>query len=261
LLATDQQRSVLHALDATRPHLLAYTPYGHRVPENGLLSLTGFNGERPDPVTGAYLLGNGYRAFSPVLMRFNSPDSLSPFGTGGLNSYAYCVGDPINRSDPTGHTWGWLTVVLRRTGLMSPSAPVAQPAASRNPSATIETIPSQTFSDKTPAWTTRDIIGGNAPLPYSGYVEMAMTDPRPVHAEHPNRHLHRLMFSLFIEDIRSFFGRARHSAPVVIENNARPIDFERRHDVPPPSYEESPPPSYSDAMDRIRHNRRNQDPV
>lgn len=83
LLATDQQRSVLNALDATQPHPLAYTPYGHRPPENGLLSLLGFNGERPDPVTGHYLLGNGYRAFNPVLMRFNSPDSLSPFGEGG----------------------------------------------------------------------------------------------------------------------------------------------------------------------------------
>ncbi|MGE8069649.1 RHS repeat-associated core domain-containing protein [Pseudomonas sp. NPDC089569] len=92
LLATDQQRSVLNALDATRPHPLAYSPYGHRPAENGLLSLLGFNGERPDPVTGWYLLGNGYRAFNPVLMRFNSPDSWSPFGEGGVNGYAYCGG-------------------------------------------------------------------------------------------------------------------------------------------------------------------------
>jgi RHS repeat-associated protein len=103
LLATDQQRSVLQALDATRSHPLAYTPYGHRAPENGLLSLLGFNGERPDPVTGHYLLGNGYRAFNPVLMRFNSPDSLSPFGKGGLNAYSYSQGNPVNRTDPTGH--------------------------------------------------------------------------------------------------------------------------------------------------------------
>jgi RHS repeat-associated protein len=106
LLATDQQRSVLTLLDASRPQHLAYSPYGHRTSENGLLSLLGFNGERPDPVTGHYLLGNGYRAFNPVLMRFNSPDSWSPFGKGGLNAYGYCVGDPVNRSDPTGHiTW------------------------------------------------------------------------------------------------------------------------------------------------------------
>ncbi|MCZ0999690.1 flagellin [Streptomyces mirabilis] len=69
----------------------------------GLLSLLGFNGELSDPVTEHYLLGNGYRAFNPVLMRFHSPDSLSPFDGGGLNPYAYCLGDPINRVDPTGH--------------------------------------------------------------------------------------------------------------------------------------------------------------
>jgi RHS repeat-associated protein len=67
-----------------------------------LLSLLAFNGERPDPLTGHYHLGNGYRQFNPVLMRFNSSDSLSPFSDGGLNAYAYCVGDPVNRSDPTG---------------------------------------------------------------------------------------------------------------------------------------------------------------
>ncbi|SDB43955.1 RHS repeat-associated core domain-containing protein [Pseudomonas sp. NFACC13-1] len=103
LLTTDQQRSVLHALNATQPCALVYTPYGHRPPENDLLSLLGFNGERPDPVTGHYLLGNGYRAFNPVLMRFNSPDSFSPFGAGGLNAYVYCIGDPVNSTDPSGH--------------------------------------------------------------------------------------------------------------------------------------------------------------
>ncbi len=28
---------------------------------------------------------------------------MSPFGKGGMNAYAYCAGDPVNRSDPTGH--------------------------------------------------------------------------------------------------------------------------------------------------------------
>ena len=106
LLATDQQRSVLNVLDATGLHPLVYTPYGHHTLANGLVSLLGFNGERPDPVTGHYLLGNGYRAFNPVLMRFNSPDSLSPFGEGGVNAYTYCGGDPNNRTDPSGHIWG-----------------------------------------------------------------------------------------------------------------------------------------------------------
>lgn len=103
LLVTDPQRSVLHAATSGQRKPIAYSPYGHRPAENGALNLLGFNGEQPDPVTGHYLLGNGYRAFNPVLMRFNSPDSLSPFDEGGFNTYAYALGNPVNRIDPTGH--------------------------------------------------------------------------------------------------------------------------------------------------------------
>ena len=67
-----------------------------------LSSVLGFNGERIDPVLGGYHLGNGYRLYSPSLRRFTSPDSMSPFGKGGINPYAYCEGDPINSTDPTG---------------------------------------------------------------------------------------------------------------------------------------------------------------
>jgi RHS repeat-associated protein len=68
--------------------------------------LSGFNGQRPDPVSGHSHLGNGYRAYTPVLGRFITPDSWSPFGAGGINPYAYCAGDPINRADPSGHMSG-----------------------------------------------------------------------------------------------------------------------------------------------------------
>lgn len=103
LLLTDPQRSVLRASAVGQCSSMAYSPHGHRSMENGQLSVLGFNGEQPDPLTGHYLLGNGYRAYNPVLMRFNSPDSLSPFGEGGVNAYAYALGDPVNRVDPTGH--------------------------------------------------------------------------------------------------------------------------------------------------------------
>lgn len=78
----------------------SYSPYGHRL---GSLNLLGFNGERLDSRLGSYFLGNGYRLVSPALMRFNVADSISPFGGGGLNSYSYCAGDPINFQDPSGH--------------------------------------------------------------------------------------------------------------------------------------------------------------
>lgn len=89
--------------------VLSYAPYGYR---SGHVGLLGFNGERTDRITGHYLLGNGYRAFNPILMRFNSPDSVSPFGRGGLNAYSYCMGDPINLVDGDGHSPGPATLTI-----------------------------------------------------------------------------------------------------------------------------------------------------
>lgn len=81
-----------------------YTAYGYSErPSNN--TVLGFNGERLVVELASYLLGNGYRAFSPALMRFLSPDSFSPFGEGGLNSYAYCSNEPVSRCDPSGRTF------------------------------------------------------------------------------------------------------------------------------------------------------------
>jgi RHS repeat-associated protein len=88
LLAVDRQRSPLHAFTAAQQQALAFTAYGTRNPQDTPVTALGFTGERRITSTGHYLLGNGYRAFNPVLMRFNGPDKLSPFGKGGLNSYA-----------------------------------------------------------------------------------------------------------------------------------------------------------------------------
>jgi len=97
LIATNSASSIVHAAGATH-----YAPYGHfDLIRHG--SVLGFNGQARDPVTHSDLLGNGKRVFSPSLMRFNSPDDLSPFGLGGVNAYAYCGGDPINYTDPTGN--------------------------------------------------------------------------------------------------------------------------------------------------------------
>ncbi|AZG84526.1 RHS repeat-associated core domain-containing protein [Pseudomonas syringae pv. pisi str. PP1] len=120
MIAGDRSNSVLHASEDGHQADIAYSPYGHHDTAQALDGMPGFNGEQSDPLTGYYLLGNGYRAYNPVLMRFNSPDSLSPFGKGGVNAYAYCAGDPVNRVDPTGHesAWFWVSLGLSVLGAL-----------------------------------------------------------------------------------------------------------------------------------------------
>ncbi|AZE50360.1 YD repeat protein [Pseudomonas chlororaphis] len=67
-------------------------------------SIIGFNGQLFEPISGTYLLGNGYRAYSPTMRAFYSPDSLSPFGAGGVSRYQYCNLNPVNYTDPSGHS-------------------------------------------------------------------------------------------------------------------------------------------------------------
>ncbi|MBC3485492.1 RHS repeat-associated core domain-containing protein [Pseudomonas sp. SWRI50] len=95
LLAVDGKNSVLKG---TVTH--SYSTYGFE-DLTSKASLIGFNGEHRDGASGCDLLGRGRRAYSPVLMRFFSPDILSPFAEGGLNAYMYCGADPVNYWDPS----------------------------------------------------------------------------------------------------------------------------------------------------------------
>jgi RHS repeat-associated protein len=105
LLATDLQQSVLAELDRGSPNPFAYSPYGLQSSPRLAGTQLGFNGQLRERSTGCYHLGNGHRVYNPVLMRFHSPDRLSPFAEGGMNAYAYCSGSPVNRIDPTGRSW------------------------------------------------------------------------------------------------------------------------------------------------------------
>ncbi|MEU7024563.1 RHS repeat-associated core domain-containing protein [Streptomyces sp. NPDC046203] len=121
LLGTDGKRTVLvAAMGGEEAEEYTYTAYGHRpvVPGGSVL---GYDGERTDPALGWLHLGNGYRAYHPGLMRFTAPDILSPFDEGGINPYAYCLGDPINRTDPSGHLSfsAWLGIGLGIAGLVA----------------------------------------------------------------------------------------------------------------------------------------------
>ena len=235
LLVTDQQRSVLSILDATRFLHLAYTPYGHHVPKSCLL---GFNGERPDPVTGHYVLGNGYRALNTVLMRFNSPDSWSPFGRGGLNAYGYCVGDPVNRSDPTGHS----NFIMRFGKGLANLLGLRQ----RRP-------------EKTPAWTTRDLFSVDATSTTqlqtsarhstsSGSVETALTSL----TEAPARYTNPYSSSPPTSGAREIPTTNRNITD--IQSTVRNLHSSARrpwqlHDKPPP-YSEYAPPRYDEWLKR-----------
>lgn len=104
LLMSDAHASVLQI--PTHGNGRAYCAYGYHQPFGKVPVLLAFNGECAESQTGNYLLGNGNRTYNPVLMRFHSTDPYSPFEHGGLNTYAYCLGDPINNFDPTGN-WPW----------------------------------------------------------------------------------------------------------------------------------------------------------
>ena len=67
-----------------------------------------YRGYYYDKETQLYWVSSRY--YSPELCRWISPDSieyLDPQSINGLNLYAYCGNDPVNRLDPTGHDWEW----------------------------------------------------------------------------------------------------------------------------------------------------------
>ncbi len=92
-----------------------YTAWGDTPESLALTGLLAFNGEVREWLMGWYLLGRGYRAYNPGLMRFHSPDELDQEDV-GINPYLYCNGNPVMWRDPTGHA-------------ASPMAPPDQPAS------------------------------------------------------------------------------------------------------------------------------------
>lgn len=94
--------------------LFAYSVYGYRATSQKRSITLGYNGAFQDCFSYLYLLGNGHRGYSGELMRFYTPDRLSPFDVGGLNSYAYCKGDPVNYADPSGR------MPLKKPNFLSP---------------------------------------------------------------------------------------------------------------------------------------------
>jgi len=102
LLLTDNAGSIITEADSKETRHANYSAYGERPDDNGMRCLLAFNGEVREEALGWYLLGSGYRAYNPMLMRFHSPDSLAP-EEAGVNPYLYALGNPVRWRDPTGH--------------------------------------------------------------------------------------------------------------------------------------------------------------
>ena len=115
---TDQGQSVVNTVNQTQEkaqtiNSYAYSPYGiesdlTKQPSNTTPTQHfGFDGQLTDSQTHWQFLGQGYRAYNPMLHRFMSQDSMSPFDKGGVNGYVFSSNNPIMMSDPTGHMSFW----------------------------------------------------------------------------------------------------------------------------------------------------------
>ncbi|RII78109.1 RHS repeat-associated core domain-containing protein [Pseudomonas monteilii] len=101
LLQTVKPNTVITTRGPEHAGAHTFTAYGFS-PLDTRHAIVSFVGGWRDPVYGIYCLGQGYRWYSTIIQRFLSPDTLSPFGAGSLNAYAYCECDPVNFHDPSG---------------------------------------------------------------------------------------------------------------------------------------------------------------
>ncbi|UVL19771.1 RHS repeat-associated core domain-containing protein [Pseudomonas sp. B21-023] len=122
LLATDLSKSILLTAQGAVQQNNAYSPYGELRP-GCARNLLAYNGEYLEQA-GLYLLGHGNRVYSPRLMRFLSPDRIGVFLQRNYNAYAYCNGDPINYSDPSGNV-GTLKQLAQKSLISHGDNPVA----------------------------------------------------------------------------------------------------------------------------------------
>ncbi len=97
----NRNNSVISVRNSSSTTTTSYSPFG--CSNNNVR--VGFNGQMKDVGdSNCYPLGFGTRFFLPSIGGFTGLDSFSPFTSGDMNPYRYCEGDPINASDPSGHS-------------------------------------------------------------------------------------------------------------------------------------------------------------
>ncbi|WP_455887554.1 RHS repeat-associated core domain-containing protein [Pseudomonas rustica] len=182
LFASDYAKTVTFAKDKNELKALQFTAYGH-VADSSSNFTTLFNGEHLDGLTNSYHLGSGRRLYNPLLMRFISPDIFSPFEHGGLNAYAYCLGDPVNLSDPTGEAGARILTAQR----LKPRPPKLNkekhPIAIHSVTMTKPTV--REFSENTPIKKTFNRFTNpkhgilSPPKPYDTMPDINYSEPTP----------------------------------------------------------------------------------
>jgi RHS repeat-associated protein len=103
-LASDALGSatVVFGSNGTATASVLYAPYGGvRYSAGTMPTSYGFTGQRVDAASG--LNHYGARYYDPMLGQFTSADTVLVAGILGLSRYAYVEGNPILRTDPTGH--------------------------------------------------------------------------------------------------------------------------------------------------------------
>jgi len=187
MLKSDRASSII----GTHTESMAYSPYGY-LDSHKAAMLLAFNGQWFDHATKGYVLGNGYRALSTALYRFHQPDSLSPFDIGGLNSYIYCLGDPVNYHDPSGHVPHFIRSLAKgianRLHLRTPSARRTQSSPQLAAQNNTTPDPQPQISERPEIQPTQEDISRSLVIPsYNEIFNGQLPDYETAIARMPNR--------------------------------------------------------------------------
>ncbi|MEV7439461.1 LamG-like jellyroll fold domain-containing protein [Streptomyces griseoviridis] len=121
---TDQHTDLVAGLTPDGRQLsnsTAYDPFGQKTATDGTTPALGYQSGWTDPATGD--VNMAARWYQPGTSTFASRDTwqLTPKPSANANRYGYAAGNPLLRTDPSGHSWGWTDYLNAASTLVKPS--------------------------------------------------------------------------------------------------------------------------------------------